>query len=100
MRLTPQETERIVATVRRHFGVDAGVAVYGSRLDDAARGGDVDLLVECAEPPRLMQRAAAKLELEGVLLMPVDILAVQRGDAGSPFVRMARARSQALELAA
>ncbi len=100
MRLAPQETEQIVATVRRHFGADAGVAVYGSRLDDAARGGDVDLLVECAEPPTLMQRAAAKLELEGVLLIPVDILAVKRGDAGSPFVRMARARAVSLEVAA
>lgn len=96
MRLTSHQTEQIVAIVRRHFGGDAAVALYGSRLDDAARGGDVDLLVESTAGTTLLQRAAAKLELEGALLMPVDILAVKRGEAGSAFVQVVRPRAVVL----
>lgn len=99
MRLTAQQTEQILAAVHRHFGARARVAVFGSRLDDGARGGDVDLLVESPEAPTLQQRAGATLELEGVLQMPVDILAVRRGEAGSAFVQAVRPRAVALEAA-
>jgi predicted nucleotidyltransferase len=97
MRLNAQQTEQIVAAVRRHFGAGAKVALFGSRLDDAARGGDVDLLVEAPAAPTLQQRALATMELEGVLQMPVDILAVRRGDAGSAFVQAVRPRAVPLE---
>lgn len=97
MRLTAQQTDQILATVRRHFGVDARVAVFGSRLNDAVRGGDVDLLVEAANTPTLLQRAGATMELEGVLQMPVDILTVKLGDPGSAFVQAVRPRATPLE---
>lgn len=100
MRLTAQQTEQILAAVRRHFGAQARVAVFGSRLDDGARGGDVDLLVETPDAPTLTQRAAATLELEDVLQMPVDILAVRCGEAGSAFVQAVRPRAVALEAGA
>lgn len=97
MRLTAQQTDQILLTVRRHFGADARVAVFGSRLNDAARGGDVDLLVEAADAPTLLQRAGATMELEGALQLPVDILAVQRGAPGSAFVQAVRPRAAPLE---
>jgi len=100
MRLNGQQTEQIVATVRRHFGAGATVALFGSRLDDAALGGDVDLLVEAPAAPTLQQRAQATMELEGVLQMPVDILAVRHGDAGSAFVQAVRPRAVSLVAAA
>ena len=97
MRLSPVQTRLIVDCVRQQFGADARVMLFGSRLDDAARGGDVDLLVESAAPPTLRQRARATNALEQALNLPVDIVAVQRGTAGSAFARIARSRAQALE---
>lgn len=97
MRLRPEQTRLILDCVRQQFGSDARVLLFGSRLDDAARGGDVDLLVESADPPTLRQRARATLVLEQALGLPVDIVAVQRGTPGSAFARIARSGAQRLE---
>ena len=50
MRLTPAQIERIRSAVADLAGAQATVRLFGSRLDDSARGGDVDLLVEVVEP--------------------------------------------------
>lgn len=46
MRVSTAEAERIRAIVRDLAGDNARVYLFGSRLDDDARGGDLDLLVE------------------------------------------------------
>lgn len=97
MRLSPIQTRLIVHCVRQQFGANARVLLFGSRLDDAARGGDVDLLVESEAPPTLRQRARVTHALEQALNLPVDIVAVQHGTAGSAFARIARSRAQVLE---
>lgn len=96
MRLSPDQTQVILCCVRQHFGDTARVMLFGSRLDDAARGGDVDLLVECEHPPTVRQRALATMGLEQALNLPVDIVARQVGAAGSAFARIARSRAQPL----
>lgn len=98
MRLSPDQTRVILQCVRQQFGADAGVMLFGSRLDDGARGGDIDLLVESLSPPTLMQRARATMALETALNLPVDIVATQRGTPGSAFARIARSRAQSLEV--
>ena len=98
MRLTHSQTQVIVQSVRQHLGAQASVMLFGSRLDDTARGGDVDLLVESTTPATLRQRALLVLALEEALALPVDIVAVKRGDPGSAFARIARSRAQALEV--
>ena len=50
MRLTPAQIERIRSAVADLAGAQATVRLFGSRLDDSAHGGDVDLLVEVVEP--------------------------------------------------
>jgi predicted nucleotidyltransferase len=96
MRLQPEQARIIVRCVTERFGPDASVSVFGSMLDDAARGGDIDLLVESSDQPTLRQRAGLVMALEGQLGRPVDVLAVRRGAEGSPFVRLARRRGQIL----
>jgi predicted nucleotidyltransferase len=50
MRLTTEQVQDIRQVVREQAGQAARVWLFGSRLDDGARGGDVDLLVSVADP--------------------------------------------------
>jgi predicted nucleotidyltransferase len=50
MRLSPDQARTIVVATQELAGPDARVRLFGSRLDDRARGGDIDLLVECPRP--------------------------------------------------
>lgn len=46
MRLSEEHAAGIARIVRELAGDQATVRIFGSRLDDAARGGDLDLLLE------------------------------------------------------
>jgi len=61
MRLEPQHREAIVRTIRA-YDPDATVYLFGSRVDDGARGGDIDLLVISQRLTR-EQLIDAKLDL-------------------------------------
>ena len=100
MRLNSTQTRLILDCVRQQFGADAQVMLFGSRLDDTARGGDVDLLVETSGRPSVRQRALATMALEQALNLPVDIVAHQRGTPSSAFERSVCAKAQPLEFAA
>ena len=50
MRLDSQHIAAIKQLAIEQFGAGARVRLFGSRVDDAARGGDVDLLVELDAP--------------------------------------------------
>ena len=97
MRLSNAQTEMILHCVRGQLGANAQVSLFGSRLDDTARGGDVDLLVESAAPVTLRQRALMTIALENSMGLPVDIVALQYGTPGSAFARIARSRALLLE---
>jgi len=61
MRLTPSQQQDIRKAVHEIFGPHALVRLFGSRLHQDARGGDVDLLVELSEPIAHPARLAAAL---------------------------------------
>ncbi|MFI3185644.1 MAG: nucleotidyltransferase domain-containing protein [Methylococcaceae bacterium] len=46
MRLTPSQAQITKNTVDCILGIPCRVWLFGSRVDDDARGGDIDLMVE------------------------------------------------------
>ena len=50
MRLTDDQVRIIKARGAECFGPNTKIWLFGSRVDDDARGGDIDLYVELSEP--------------------------------------------------
>lgn len=46
MRLTDEQRQAIREEVQRHFGAHAQAFLFGSRVRDDLRGGDIDLYIE------------------------------------------------------
>jgi predicted nucleotidyltransferase len=61
MRLSTDQQRVIRQTTHELLGPAARVRLFGSRLDDSARGGDIDLLVEVQYPVDHPARTAAAL---------------------------------------
>lgn len=60
MRLPPNYQSTIIDTAAKLFGNNASVWLFGSRLDDSAKGGDVDLLIKLESPIENKTVLAAK----------------------------------------
>ncbi len=91
MRLTPVEIEAIRRAVREVFGEAAQVRVFGSRVRDDLKGGDLDLFVE-VEPGDAS--IASEQRLRDVIApalddLRVDIILHERGRAVTPIERIA-----------
>ncbi len=61
MRLTNNQIQSIRQLASQVAGARSRVRVFGSRLDDAAHGGDLDLLLELAESVENPALIAAQL---------------------------------------
>jgi predicted nucleotidyltransferase len=79
MRLSQQTQQLIKATTQEIFGIDAQVKVFGSRIIDDARGGDIDLLVElpfCTpDSERKVLQLIARLQLR-LGDQPIDVVLI------------------------
>jgi predicted nucleotidyltransferase len=99
MRLTPTEVQTITRLARRSFGDGARVFLFGSRADDSARGGDIDLYIETGLDTAAAFRA--RLEFEAALVLALgerklDIVVKPADRAPTPFEQMARTSGVAL----
>jgi predicted nucleotidyltransferase len=93
--LTPTEADAIRRIVRKHFGKDASVLLFGSRVADDKRGGDIDLLVESdlLIDERFRRKLEALTELQLTLGdQKIDMVTILPGGAEEelPVVREAR----------
>lgn len=61
MRISELQREIIKQTVFKHFGAGSDMCLFGSRVDDNARGGDIDLYIE-PEIQAIDDIVAAKLD--------------------------------------
>jgi predicted nucleotidyltransferase len=91
MRLTPGEAAAIRAATAEVFGPAARVRLFGSRVDDRLRGGDIDLLVEA---PAGRAGFAEECALLGAIEdrlgeRRVDVLLLPEGRAPGPMERAA-----------
>jgi len=81
MRLSETEATIIRQAVAEFFGSDASVRLFGSRVDDAGRGGDVDLYVEPGGRDDLYRRRIRCLaRLAARLPYPVDLVVADEGN--------------------
>lgn len=99
MRLTRSEQRIIRAKVNEMFGEDAQLMLFGSRTDDSARGGDIDLFVQVGHV--LDNRAAAASRLAAELQMAlgeqrIDIVIVDPETLPQPIHTAARTGGIAL----
>ncbi len=49
MRISSRESEIIRETALKIFGSSVSVLLFGSRIDDTKKGGDIDLFIEADE---------------------------------------------------
>lgn len=77
MRLSDDQVRVIRQLALQVAGSESRVFVFGSRLDAAAHGGDVDLLLELAEPvvnPAVMAAQMSALVSRAMQGRKVDVL--------------------------
>ena len=78
MRLTEQQQSIIKSNVKKIFGAHTQVLLFGSRVNDNERGGDIDLLIELDDPveeilkKNLSLNAALQIAMGG--LQKIDII--------------------------
>ena len=74
MRLSEKEIKLIKHKVKSIFG-EAVVYLFGSRLDDSKRGGDIDLYVVTQTNENLFsKKRKLKMTLEDLLYKPIDVI--------------------------
>ena len=98
MRQSPPQVQAIVAAIAATAalaGADVQVRLFGSRLDDTLRGGDIDLLIECprpvARPVWLAAQITARLQ-RPLGDRKIDVLLLDPDTALQPVHHQARAQ--------
>nr|VFK50858.1 MAG: hypothetical protein BECKTC1821D_GA0114238_11206 [Candidatus Kentron sp. TC]VFK64034.1 MAG: hypothetical protein BECKTC1821F_GA0114240_11135 [Candidatus Kentron sp. TC] len=95
MRLTDRQRRVIRDAARQAFGPGASVRLFGSRLDDSRKGGDIDLLVETPTLVEDAGLAAARMSARIQMQLgerKIDILYLSPDCSPSPIHRAALER--------
>ncbi len=77
MRLTEATQQTIKAEVYKALGSDSQIILFGSRIDDSQKGGDIDLFIQT--PQQLSNKVEAECRLSARLYIKlggrkVDVL--------------------------
>lgn len=93
MRITEAQRQSIKFAVTGVIGDESRVWLFGSRVDDAKRGGDIDLLIETDKV--VSSRISALCRIEGALAVRlgnrrIDVLLKDAQTAEAPIFHAAR----------
>ena len=103
MRLSAAERRAVENASREMLPTGTRVLLFGSRLDDSRRGGDIDLLVELPDPLSADDTVERRTRFTARLYRlleerRIDVVMTQQGRPDPRAVVMA-ARQQGVELA-
>jgi predicted nucleotidyltransferase len=101
--LQPKEVNAIAQAARDAFTPGTAVFLFGSRVDDSKRGGDIDLLVELPEtmpPAELVRRRTQFVSRIYRLLneQRIDVIITTQGQQDSREV-IAAAKREGIQVA-
>lgn len=75
MRLTPNQSATIKNIIQQSLGEDCEVWLFGSRVDDHSKGGDIDLYVETKQSCHLQQKLRLMSKIQRAIGMrKIDLL--------------------------
>lgn len=97
MRLSKNQVKIITQILKKIAGESTQAYLYGSRINDQAKGGDIDLFIKVKEKISRIEQARIKMELEQALGLPVDIIVQDEDSQCTPFQEIAYANSIKLE---
>jgi len=102
MRLTAQERTAIAQAAHAAWQTGTRISLFGSRVDDDARGGDIDLLVEVGEPMQaddlVLRRGAFVASLYRLMgERRIDVVVASPGVSAPSYI-VESARRSAIEL--
>lgn len=93
MRLSRKEADLIRKTAEAHFGPGTVVRLFGSRADDARRGGDIDLHIIAGDPDRVSLSGEVRFRValeEAIGEQRVDVLLRRGADPDLPIDQIAK----------
>lgn len=93
MRLTETQIQAIHTTAEELFGSGVRISLFGSRIDDQQRGGDIDLLIEIDytldNRPAMAARFSARLQRR-IGDQHIDVLIIDPNTRIQPIHRVAK----------
>jgi len=93
MRLTTFEKETILKVIHSQFGNEVKIWLFGSRVSDQKRGGDIDLFLET--PQNFLEAWKHKIIAVSLLQIQlgdqkIDVIVRSADDADRPIYQIAK----------
>jgi len=73
MRLTKKEISKIKQIIYTYLGDDSKIYIFGSRLENNKKGGDIDIFVKTNNND-ISKRLLTKAKLKQALFKPIDLI--------------------------
>ena len=86
MRISDEAARQAVEVITAQFGYEAKIWLFGSRVDDGKRGGDVDIFIE-TEMTDVMRKNRCRSTLTELFDLKVDLIV---GSGEQPIHRIAK----------
>ena len=93
MRVNTSEIKAIKTTASKWFGADCIVRLFGSRVDDGAKGGDIDLHIATPSPElvRVKTEIGFTLDLQDAIgEQQIDVVVQATDTTDRPIDRIAK----------